>query len=130
MTNETTSLKNVTPAGDSNITPEMVIGKSNTYQRPLLIVTGSLLLLLAVIAVAGTSGGQHFQSSAAQESAEGAVTLTNYQVDSAYVALTKDMFGVGAVSENEGCCEGFWPFCGCTCLCCFNKKRSICVFVK
>eukprot|EP00751_Fragilariopsis_kerguelensis_P035118 CAMPEP_0170938576 /NCGR_PEP_ID=MMETSP0735-20130129/21296_1 /TAXON_ID=186038 /ORGANISM="Fragilariopsis kerguelensis, Strain L26-C5" /LENGTH=43 /DNA_ID= /DNA_START= /DNA_END= /DNA_ORIENTATION= len=43
MTNENTSLKNTTLAGDSNTTHGMVIGKSNTYQRTFLIVAGSLL---------------------------------------------------------------------------------------
>jgi len=79
MATENTSLKNTTPAGDSNTTNEMVIGKTNTYQRTFLIVAGSLLALLVLIAVAGTRGGQHLQSSA-HEIAEG--VLAEYQVDS------------------------------------------------
>ena len=51
MPTESTSLKNVTPTGDSNTSNEMVIEKKNTYQRPLLIVGGSLLALLVWIAV-------------------------------------------------------------------------------
>ena len=100
MATENTSLKNTTPAGDSNTTNEMVIGKINTYQRTFLIVAGSLLALLVVIAVAGASGGQHLQSSA-YEIAEGAMALTDYQVDSTNLALTKDIFGLGAVSEYD-----------------------------
>merc|ERR1712238_576940 len=105
MSTEHTSLKNTTPAGDSNTTNEMVIGKSNTYQRPLLIVAGSLLALLVLIAVAGTSGGQHLKSSEAEISQGGAGALAEYQVDAANLALTKEIFGMGAVSEKKevGC---------------------------
>jgi len=63
MPTEHTSLKNTTPAGDSNTTNEMVVGKSKIYQRSFLIVAGSLLALLVLIAIAGTSGGQHLKSS-------------------------------------------------------------------
>ena len=99
MSTENTSLKNTTPAGDSNTPNEMVIGKINTYQRTFLILAGSLLALLVLIAVVGTSGGQHLQSSA-HEIAASAVALADYQVDSANLALTKDNFGFGAVSEK------------------------------
>jgi len=122
MPTENTSLKNTTPVGDSNTTNEMVIGKINTYQRTFLIVAGSLLALLVLIAVAGPSGGQHLQSSA-DKIAEDAVALADYQVDSANLALTKDIFGVGTVSENEegdnnpcfcpGCGFCLVPLCGC-----------------
>ena len=100
MPTENTSLKNITQAGDSNTTNEMVIRKINTYQRSFLIVAGSLLALLVLIAVAGTSGGHHLQSSA-HEITEDAMAVADYQVDSANVALTKDIFGTSAVSENE-----------------------------
>jgi len=100
MPTEHTSLKNTTPAGDSDATNKMVIGKINTYQRTFLIVAGSLLALLVVIAVADTSGGHQLQS-AAHEITEGAVALADYQIDSANLALTKDIFGLGAVSEND-----------------------------
>ena len=100
MSTENTSLKNITSAGDSNTTNEMVVGEINTYQRSFLIVAGSLLALLVLIAVAGTSGGQHLQSSA-YEIAEGAVALKDYQGDSANLALTNDIFGLGADSENS-----------------------------
>merc|ERR1712161_127167 len=93
-------LKNTTPAGDSTTTNEIVIGKINTYQRTFLIVAGSLLALLVLIVVAGTSGGQHLQSSA-NEIAKNAVVLADYQVDSANLALTKDIFGMGANSGND-----------------------------
>jgi len=102
MPTENTSLKNATPAGDSNTTNEMVIGKMNTYQQTFLIVAGSLLALLVLIAAADTSGGQHLQLSA-NEIAEGAVALADYQVDSANLALTKDIFGQGAAENDEGC---------------------------
>jgi len=114
MSNENTSLKIVTPAGDSNTTHEIVIGKSNTYQRPLLIVAGSLLTLLVWIAVAGTNDGQHLKFSA-YEIAEGAVALADYQVDSTNLALTNDIFGLDAVSENDDSCGGF---CCVLCFCC------------
>jgi len=100
MSTENTTLKNVIPAGASNATNEMVVGKSNTNQRSLLIVAGSVLALLVWIAVAGTSGGQHLQSSA-HEIAKDAVALEDYQVDSANLALATDIFGMDAVSENE-----------------------------
>merc|ERR1719491_1170666 len=88
----------------------MVIGKINTYQRTFLIVAGSLLALLVLVAVAGTGGGQHLQSSS-HEITESAVALADNQVDSANLALTKDIFGVNAGSENN---EG----CSCACNCC------------
>jgi len=100
MSTENTSLKNVTLAGDFNLPNAMVIGKSNTYQRTFLIVAGSLLALLVLIAVAGTSGEQHLQSSA-HEIAEGGVVLADYQVNSANLALTKDIFGLDSVSTND-----------------------------
>ena len=100
MPTESTSLKNVTPTGDSNTSNEMVIEKKNTYQRPLLIVGGSLLALLVWIAVAGTGGGQHLQSST-HKIAESAMALADYQVDSANLPLTKDIFGIDAMSQIE-----------------------------
>ena len=100
MPTENTSLKNTTPAGDSNTTNEMVIAKINTYHRTFLIVASSLLTLLVLIAVVGTSGGQHVQSSA-HDITKGAAALADYQVDSANLALTEDIFGLGVVSDNE-----------------------------
>ena len=75
----------------------MVNGKSNTYQRPLLIVASSLLALLVWIVATGQSGGQHLQSSA-YGIAGGAVALADSQVDFANLALTKDIFGLGECS--------------------------------
>merc|ERR1712238_543127 len=96
--------------GDSNTTDNMVIiEKCITYQRTFLIVAGSLLASLVWIVVAGTSGGQDLQSSV-YEIAEGAVAHADYQVDSANLALTKDIFGFGAVSENDNYCR-----CDCNC---------------
>jgi len=97
MPTENTSLKNTAPAGDSNTTNEMVMGKINNYQRTFLIVGGSLLALLVLIAVAGTSSIQHLQSSV-YEITEGAVTLQDYQGDSAN-------FDFGATEIDEGGCR-------------------------
>jgi len=103
MPTESTSLKNATPAGDSNTADDRVIWKSNTYQRSFLIVAGSLLALLVWIAIAGTTSGPYFQSSS-HEITKGAVALADFQVDSANVLFTKDIFVLGAASENdEGC---------------------------
>jgi len=122
MPTENTSLKNTTPAGDSNTTNEMVIGKINTYQRTFLILASSLLALLVLIAVVDTSGGQHLQSSA-HEITNGAVALADYQVNSANLALTKDIFGLGAAENDEGCCSDHpctWFLCDdCPCNECF-----------
>ena len=111
MPTENTSLKNTTPAGDFNTTNDMVIGKINTYQRTFIIVAGSLLALLVLITVAGTSGGHRLNSST-HEIAEGVGALADYQVDTVNLALTKDIFGLGAF---EGC--GIAPL-FCTCGCC------------
>ena len=100
MPTKNTSLNNVSPAVEFNITNEMVIGKSNTYQRTFLIVAGSLLTLLVLITVAGISGGQHLQSSA-HEIAKGVGALADYQQYYTNLALTKDRFGIGDVSEND-----------------------------
>jgi len=117
MPTENTSLKNVAPARDSNTTNKMVIGEINTYQRNFLIVAGSLLALLVLIAVAGQSGGQHLQSSV-PEISKGAVALEDYQVDTANSALEMDIFGMSANSGNEKFC-GFTSgkcSCGGTCV--------------
>jgi len=119
--------KKITTAEDSNSkTNGINMGKSNIYQRPLLIVASSLLALLVLIAVAGKSADQHFKSTA-QEIIKGASALADYQVDSTNLALTKDIFGLGTVSENEElechcCCSG--NCCGvvrecCTHSCCY-----------
>ena len=76
MSTENTLLKNTTPAGDSNTTNKMVIGKINTYHRTFLIVAGSLLALLVLFASAGTNSGQHLQSSV-NEIAEGNAALAD-----------------------------------------------------
>merc|ERR1711865_976236 len=95
----------------------MVIEKGNTYQRSYLIVAASLLSLLVLIVVAGTSGGQHLQSSA-NEFAKDAVTVADYPADSAMSTLTKDIF-LGAVAENEERCgtECNKDCIGCCCFC-------------
>jgi len=136
MPTEHTSLKNTTPAGDSNTTNEMVVGKSKIYQRSFLIVAGSLLALLVLIAIAGTSGGQHLQSLSAHEFVKGAVALADYQLDSANLAHTKDIFGVNVAENNEfgKCCRSSTcacDYCSCTQynICFFDKKRLLCMVV-
>jgi len=114
MPTENTSLKKTAPAGDSTTTNEMVVGKSNTYQRTFLIVAGSLLTLLVWIAMASKSVGHHFQSSA-NEMADGAVAVADYQVDSTYLALTKDIFGGAAAEKGKGCCHCGYKCCGYNC---------------
>jgi len=106
MSNENTSLKIATPAADSKTTHEIVIGKNITFQRPLLIVASSLLALLVLVAIAGKSGGQNLLSSAYETDAgAGAGALADYQVDTANYELAKDIFSMGAVSENEEACN-------------------------
>ena len=82
------------------ISDEMFIDQTNTYQRPFLIIIGSLLALLVWVAVAGKNRDQHFKSSA-QKIAEGAGVFVDYQVDTAISALAKDIFGLGTVSQND-----------------------------
>jgi len=100
MPTENTSLKDTTPAGGSNTTNEMVTGKINIYQLPFLIVAGSLLASLALVAVTGKSVGHHFKLFA-NEIPEGAGALANNQVDTTNLALAKDIFGITAISKNE-----------------------------
>jgi len=76
MTTENTSLKITTPAGDSNTTNEMVIGKINTYHRTFLIVASSSLALLVLIAVAGQWGG----NCSSHEYVIGCLTRSHYFV--------------------------------------------------
>ena len=78
----------------------MVIGKSNTYQRPLLIVAGFLLALFVWITITNKKGGHYFNISA-QKIDNGADAIADYQVDTANLALTKDIFGVNNVSDND-----------------------------
>jgi len=99
MHTENTSLKNTIPAGESNTNTEMVIGKINTYQRTFLIVAGSLLALLVLVAVAGINGDHHLQLSA-HKIAEGVVSLVDFQVDSANLAFTKDISNGFKLSEE------------------------------
>jgi len=119
MSTENTSLKNTIPAGDSKTTNEMVIGKINTYQRTFLIVAGSLLALLVLIAAAGTSGGQHLQSSV-HEIAEDAMALADYQVDSTNLAHTNNIIDLASVSGND---EVGKPGCRCDCFDLKSKKN-------
>jgi len=97
MANENTLLKNTTPVGDSNTTNEMVIGKTNTYHRTFLIVAGSLLALLVLIAGAGTSSGQYLQSSV-NEIAEGDAALADNDLG-------------GCRGKKYGWCDAIVPKC-------------------
>ena len=65
-----------------------------------MIVAGSLLTVLVLIAVTGTSVGQHLQSST-HEIAKVEVALADNQVHSTNLALTKDIFGLDAVSQKD-----------------------------
>jgi len=105
MPTDNTSLKNIALAGDSNTTTEMVIGKINTYQRTFLIVAGSLLVYSVLIAVASKTAGYSLVYTGGL--AEGAVALADYQVDSANLALTKDIFnGFKNDEESNGNING------------------------
>jgi len=105
MSTENTSLKNITPIGDSNTTNEMVVGKINTYQRTFLIVAGSLLALLVWIAFTGTSGGQHLQSS------------VNEISNSAGALESNNMFGLGAEGDSVSYEHCTCTHCNCKCGC-------------
>jgi len=120
MTTENTSLNHTTPAGDSNTTNGMVIRKINTYQKTFLIVAGSLLAMLVLIAVAGHSGGGGDQYLTVTEIAKGgASTLAEYQVDTTNSALAKDIF--------DGVETGDCP-CGCCSCCCIVGCSWCCSF--
>ena len=102
MLTEITHLKNATPAGpagDSNTAVEKVIGKSNTYQRTFLIVACSLLACNVLIVIAGKAAGYSIVYTGGFVESAGA--FAEYQVDIANTALSKDMFGVGAVFETD-----------------------------
>jgi len=101
MNSETYQNKKVITAGDSNSKSEdMDTGKSSIYQRPFLIVAGSLLASLALVAVTGKSVGHHFKLFA-NEIPEGAGALANNQVDTTNLALAQDIFGITAIFKNE-----------------------------
>jgi len=120
MSTESTHLKKIPPAGDSNTTDELVIGKGNIYQRSFLIMTSSLLVLLALVAVRGKWDGQLSKFSA-HEFEKGASVLADYQAATADSALIKDIFGIGAVSEipDGGCCNNCHG-------CCKNCHKQHC----
>merc|ERR1712238_61859 len=97
------------PTADSNTSHEMVSGKSNTYQRSLLIVVSSLFALFVWIAVTSGKSSYSFKSSA-QEINVGVGALADNRLDTANLALSKDIFGVIDVSEID---EGSSPCCSC-----------------
>jgi len=82
---------------------EFIIDNGKANERSIFIIAGSLLALLLLI-VAGQNVGQDLSSSA-NEIAKGASALADYQVDTANSALTNNIFGIGAVSENEEGCD-------------------------
>jgi len=121
MTAETTHLKNTTPAEDFNKTDKKVIGQSNITQYSFYNIAGSLLALLVLFAVAGNCSGHYFEKSASKIDI-GAGARVDYQVVTANSALTMDIFGMSAISDNEeGCkyadcaCCGCDHYCGCPC---------------
>jgi len=81
---------------------EVVIDNGNANKRSFLIIAGSLLALL-VLVVAGQNVGQDLSSSA-NDIAQGASALADYQVVTANSLLSNDIFGMGTVSENEEGC--------------------------
>jgi len=131
MPTENTSLKITAPAGGSNPSVDIGILNCKSYQRPVLIAAGSLLTLAVWNTVPDMiSGGQHLQSSA-NEIAKDAVALADYQVDSANLALNKDIFGMSANSEKHShgfqhCPEEFTCFFGCNCPC--YKSQGGCIY--
>lgn len=68
----------------------MIIVKSNTYHRPLLIVADSLLTLIVSIADTEKTGGQYLKSSV-HEIAKGASALEEYQVHTVNSVLVNDI---------------------------------------
>jgi len=137
MNTETYQNKKITTAGDSNSkTGGLNDEKSNTYKRSIFIVAGSLLALLVWIAVLGKNVGQHLTPSAAEIAKGDAGAPAEYQVDTTYSELTKDIFGLDAVFEknggNGGCncrlcdndCKGFPVFCGNCLFFCDNPPTS------
>jgi len=123
MSNETTSLKTVTPDGDSNTTHPMVIGKTDTYQRLLLIVASFFLTLLVVAVTGKTAGYSVFYTAG---SAKSAGAHADYQVDTDNSALAQDIFGLGAASENAEADTPCWncPCCNICCSCSFCQSHK------
>jgi len=121
MLTENTSLKNITPTGDSNTTHEMVIGKSNTYQRHFLIVVAcSALALQVLFAVAWKTAGYSL-----------VYTRVLDESDSTNYALTKELFDFGAAENDEvpGCvpsCASSNPACWCHGFCSGQLNCDLC----
>ena len=63
-----------------------------------------LFVCIACIQAAGTSNGQYLQSSA-NKITECAVALADFQVISANLALTKDIFGLVVVDDRRSACH-------------------------
>jgi len=59
MSTENTSMKIVTPAGDSHSERKMIIDKRSIYQNPFFIIASSLLALLVLVVVTSQSGDQN-----------------------------------------------------------------------
>ena len=95
MSTEPYQNKNTAAAGDSKSTiNENGVGNGN-YQHLFLIFAVSLLAVLFLVVASVTTGGQHLPSST-QEIADGTVALADYQVDSANLTHTKNIFFVNA----------------------------------
>jgi len=105
MTTETTHLKKIPTAGDSDSTDEKpFIWKRSIYQPPFFIVVGSLLAALLVLDTIGdkSSGGQRLESSVAYETNNaGELVGADNVVITDESALTMDIFGMSATSESE-----------------------------
>jgi len=105
MTTETTHLKKIPTAGDSDSTDEKpFIWKRSIYQPPFCIVVGSLLAALLVLDTIGdkSSGGQRLESSVAYETNNaGELAGADNVVITDESALTMDIFGMSATSESE-----------------------------
>jgi len=108
MLTENTSLKNITPTGDYNTTHEMVIGKSNTYQRQFLIAVAGSFALLVLFAVACKTAGYSLVYTGGLDGS-----------DTANLALTRDIFDFGAAENDEGCDKpGACGYANCCGYCC------------
>ena len=100
MTTESYQNTKSADTGDSRSkNDEFIIDNGKANERSIFIIVGSLLAFLLLV-VAGQNVGQDLSSSA-NEIAKGASALADYQVDTANSAFTINIFGMGAVSENE-----------------------------
>jgi len=74
MPTENTSLKIVTPAGDSKSAPKKIIEERSIYQHPFFIIASSLLTLLVLVAVTNQNGDQYLTTAEYQSQTGDRVT--------------------------------------------------------